>query len=175
MSFSIVEQIAQAIQTRIQNVTAANNYSFTVIDAARPLRMGGFIGASGTKYTGPVDGLVVIAQGEAVKRDKASGTGGAIPKAGRSTHFALICFIVPSEEDTTPADQVVSSAAAELERGITTPESNIATWGQFGGLAIQSYVDSITLFAPQEGEHCGVIIELEVFYRHPDNDPYTAA
>lgn len=159
--YPIVEQIAQAVETRLRNVVAPT-YQQT-ISVKRPTRMG-------DNWT-PENNLVVLLQGDAQRTPDVEAE--RYPELyGWTQEFLIQLFTIPSESDSTPIEQLANVTVADIITAITTPA---ATWHTWGNLAILSDIADVSMELSPDGSWHVSQITLAVTYRTPFNDPYTAA
>ncbi len=154
----VIEQIADALVTRLQAVTTGNSYAFTVSSVVRPDRKGTPTAA---------DYLVVVEQTNTERNDeltRASATGLQI---AWNTDFQITCFLRPSDTDTTALDQLGNIAISELTRGI----ASTSTWRTFGNKAINATFTGQEHFSDENG--AGVRLTLQVTYRTDESNPTT--
>jgi hypothetical protein len=160
--YPILEQIAQAIETRLAECTVDNDYQQTV-SVKRPTRMG-------DNWT-PDNNLVLLSQGDASR----------VPEVEQESYpevfawaqqFQIDIFTIPSESDPTPIEQLANVTAADVIATLTDP---IETWHTWGNLAILSDItDIVQTLGDNAAWHVTTIV-LTVTYRTPFNNPYTAA
>ena len=157
MSEPIVEQIAAALKTRIESVTVTNGYQETVSEVVRPSR------ASGEQAYVPQNNLVVILQDDPEEGDSPEGLKAWIQP------FALMAFAQLSDQASTPADTVLNRFAADLEKAIRSDPT-------FGGLAYDAVIrpafgwvgkNAFTGFE-------GITVNVDIYYRTLEDDPYAA-
>lgn len=160
--YPILEQIAQAIETRLGNVTTANSYQQT-ISVKRPTRMG-------DDWT-PENNLVLLLQGDTQRSEDNEYEAFPLVYAWEQ-QFAIQIFTVPSERDTTPIEQLANVTTADVVTAITSPA---ATWHTWTNLAILSDITDISTDLADDGSWHVTQITLTVTYRTPFNNPYTVA
>lgn len=160
--YPILEQIAQAIETRLGSVTVGNSYQQT-ITVKRPTRMG-------DDWT-PENNLVLLLQGDTSRSEDNEYEAFPLVYAWEQ-QFAIQIFTVPSERDTTPIEQLANVTAADVITAITYPA---ATWHTWSSLAILSEITDITTDMADDGSWHVTQITMTVTYRTPFNNPYTVA
>jgi hypothetical protein len=82
--------------------------------------------------------------------------------------------ILPSEfnaaGDTLPILQL--RRAALIQSALTTPDTDGVDWDEWGGLAINSEIGTWEPYSSDD--MAGVMVPVEIHYRHPEDDPNTA-
>jgi hypothetical protein len=82
----------------------------------------------------------------------------------------ILLFVRSSDGSTTPIATAINTFMADVMKAICTPTD----WHTLGG-----YADWLAEWGnPQEfahvnGAYSGVQLQLDVTYRHPENNPYT--
>lgn len=165
MSLPVDERIARVIKERIEGVTVANGYNVDVVEVVRPLK----------DDDGTIDDYKVILR----QLDKSvdlvlSGN----PVANQyKLQYGIILALNPSDTDDTPIDALTNVFEADVIKAITTP---YATWHNFadddGSTAVNAEFDPeqpTRRIETQEGVQVGTELFLNVYYRTPENDPYT--
>lgn len=153
MADSIIEQIGAAIETRLETITTGNSYEFTIPDAIRPTRQGG--------YT-PAQLKTVVTQGPH--------QGVADVPCGYEQWFVPFhCDVLNDTTATTPEayDTLVNRWGSDVKKAMGTDLT-------LGNLALPT---TMVLPANQildenqqfEGARVTVLIE----YRHLWDDPYS--
>lgn len=155
MADPIVERIAQSIKTKLDAlVTAA-----TLASAQRPARIGIPEGV-GNKYA-------VLLQGDTTENDE--------QLHGFKcwvTRFEIYICVRLSDTSTASVDTTINALRADVEKKLM--EDFTSGSPLFGGLADNAVVRSPDNFALGEAV-AGVIVNLDVEYRHREGDPYTQA
>lgn len=155
----VIEQIADALVTRLQAITTTGSaYLFTVASVIRPDRVGTIT---------HVDYGVIVEQTTTERNDdltRASATGLQI---AWNTEFQITCFLRPTDTDTTALDQLGNIALTEMTRAI----ASTSTWYTFGSKAIDATFTGMEHFNDENG--AGVRLMLRVTYRTDESDPRT--
>jgi hypothetical protein len=157
---SLVEAIAQVIQTRIAAITTGNGYLISVTDCKRPNRKGQ---VSQENYQ------VWLEQGTATRNQEKSIVIGTPPATAYDQEFILTGFINQSNSDLTATDTLINEFASQVRKGICTPEA----WETWSGLAVDTVISDIDSTNQQDGGPSQFVLNLTVTYRTKDNDPYT--
>jgi len=155
MAESIIEQIAQAIVTKLKTITAANGYANTVSEVVRPRRTG--------ENFHPADKGISVLQDNA-ERETSEDIVGNPPAIGWRQPFTIDLFLRHSEKNTVPMDQALNSFIADVQKALMADV-------QWGGLAIRSDLGSVDYAEPSRGFE-GATVWIEVIYRVAENDPY---
>jgi hypothetical protein len=93
--------------------------------------------------------------------------GGAVSIMGWSLPVKLDLIVRVADADVRPIDQVLNLFEAQVRQVLmATP--------QWGGLAIRTELGGTEYPGPDEGIE-GITQWVTVYYRTPENDPYTAA
>ncbi len=149
MSDSVLEQIAQNIETTLQGITRAAGYSFdlTVTRA--------------THKNEPRHLRAYIFQ---LSPDEDE-INAPITKEQWKQAFAVVAYSIPTETDTTPFDQYNNEIAAAIHKELMRDYSR-------GGLAIDTTIKPTLYFPPLDGEFAGITFQFDVRYRHRLDDPF---
>jgi hypothetical protein len=164
-AYPVVEQIAQAIVRRIRTVSTTNGYQTDLKEVIRPTRLGNF-------YS-PDHLQVVVIQRDTQRMDDSDTSSGAQELLTYKQAFAIRLHVMPREDSNVPVDQTVNQMRSDVEKAICTNPSG-QKWQNWGGLAVNSFLESPSPVDTREGETDGLELRLVVEYRHPENDPYTA-
>ena len=158
MADPVIEQIADTLVSRLQNVTTGNSYAFSVSSVVRPDRNGTPTAA---------DYLVVVEQTNTERNEDLSRASSTGLQIAWNTEFQITCLLRPTDTDTTALDQLGNIALSELTRGI----ANSSTWYTFGTKAIDATFTGQEHFSDESG--AGVRLTLRVTYRTDESDPRT--
>lgn len=90
---------------------------------------------------------------------------------GWTLEAAIAGITKPSDTDSVPIDRYKMRMAAEIVTAIT----DATNWHNWGGLAINSEIDSVEDYVSPDGGHPGIAVRLRVHFRTPENDPYTVS
>lgn len=168
MPYTVLEQIEQEIESRLENVTKANGFNQTLI-VRRPTRKG--VGAV-------VDFLAVVSRGD-IQPDTTispNGVGQANPpyQAWEQTYEVLL-FSRQSDRDETAAEILMNQMAADALEAITRKgETDEAEWYTFGGLARNASIGAPSQGLWEDSVSAVLTLPIIVNFRHTENDPYTA-
>ena len=157
MSVTVVEQIAQVIESRLRNLLV-DGENTVVTEVVRPSSIG--------QYT-PQDMQIVMTQGETVINEEL-GCPGNPPATCFETTFNIRCHSVPDETLETAKDSYLNEFAADVRKVICSPQNS---WHNFGSLAIDARFES-TETITSEASPNGINIPLTVLYRTDENNPY---
>jgi hypothetical protein len=151
MSVSCIEQIALAIEAALNTLVAAGH----VASVERPKRIG-------LEIT-PRDKTIYLYQDSPTEDAEAS--------CGFKQWlqpFVIDCFVVPSDESTTPVDTAINELRARVEMKVR--EDPI-----FGlpGLVIETEIQEPVMFSAVSGAYAGIRLTAVVVYRTRENDPYS--
>lgn len=150
MSLPIIEQIADAVLTRMKGVKAVAGYNVT-LKAERKTKSGHV-----TK-----DMLAIVEQGGAdAVEDEAQGW------IGFTETFNVWIYSVDSERSDTPIDRRLNIAAADVEKAVMSDP-------QWSNLAINTTLAGRAPVDDIKGQFAGIVITFAVYYRTLENDPYT--
>jgi len=150
MATPIIETIAAAIQTQLETITVGNGYSVTVADVVRPTRKSG-------EDNAPGNNIIYLTQGEC--RDADSDQTPHMFKAWLQT-FNIDCYIRPSESVTTAYDTLKNAFRSDVEKCIMSNRS-------FSLSDCTSFIR-----APKQLDD-GISVQIEVYYRTLETDPYS--
>lgn len=168
--YPIIEQIAQAVKTRLETVTTANGYQQT-LTIKRPTRQG-------TDWT-PEHNLVLLSHGDASRNADYEYEANPMVYAW-DQQFAIEIFQIPSEDDTAPIEQLANVVLADVITALTDPDETWHEWrttaaDQSTRLAVFSYIADVSMLVAADGSLQVTEITLVITYRTPFNDPYTVA
>ena len=161
MPTPVVEQIAVKVKTRLEAITTGNGYELSVSGVVRPKRI---------DETSPANNQIYLTQETA--------TTVAVYQGNPAKHewrqpFRIALGLRPSETDSTAMDTHRNTFFADVQKALAQPTSG--EWSQWDGLAMNSNLGSAEWFLDDEGAEGGLHLILDVFYRVPENDPYTVA
>lgn len=161
--FPVSELIAQTVQARLALLKTVNGYQLDVADVVRPTVAGGY---------SPTDRLAVLEQADA-ERESEHDYEGNPNRIAWGLHFEITLLRNQAKNDPTPEDQLVNTFEAEAIKALTAPDR----WEHFGesgtDLAYDAAFKSPKRIVSTDGAYCGTEINFVVYYRHPENDPYT--
>lgn len=164
MADPIIELIAQEVESRVSNVTTANEFNQT-LDVVRPVRLG---------VDSLKDNLAAIIQQDPVPNDEHSVDGNPYCQAW-DIEFVVALFSRPSEKDTNPAQKYLNRMWADVIQAVTRfGEVDAATWHTFGSRAIDAVISAPAYGVADDGTTSVVAFGVTVTYRTNENDPYTA-
>ena len=148
-----IEQIARAIESRLQSVVSSVECNGSRINVIRPARIQ-------WKQFDVEHLLVMLVQdAETYIEDRPQRL------AERQQDFSIVMFAVPQDDDLTPVETILNQLRADIiQRVMDDP--------QFDGLAVDSWFPQAVNFQPAENEYEGMILTLTVQYRTRLNDEY---
>lgn len=151
MSYTILEQIAQALKTRLETVTAANGYTVTLSSVKRPTKFGNWT----------PEHLVCLLTQEDPQPEEST-----FDADHRACVFLAHVGVSDSDDSDEPIDTLLNGLAGDLEKAIFAER-------KLGGLA-----ENIEILGPQKWQEkgfVGITLRFRVSYRHAKGDPFTAA
>lgn len=157
MANSVSEQLAIAIKAGLEYITVAHGYTYNVLDVVRPT------------IHAPVDPAhlrIVLTSGVPARAPDNDLQGNPPARAWREP-YSCAFFAMPSETDTAASAWWWHTLAADMTKALMLAP-------QWGGLAIESEIIGMRQLEPDELSYGGAEVTLEVLYRTPENDPYTA-
>ena len=158
MAFPIGEQIAIKVRSRLQLISVGSGFETTVAGTVvRPPRI----------WTGAAaDYQITMAQGTIERNEELSYPSNP-PVTAWNMPFTIVGELRPSEEATTPIEELCNVFGADAIRAICTPSSS---WYNWDGLAINTVIGSIENFNSEEA--AGFKLEFVVTFRTSENNPY---
>lgn len=161
--YPVVERTAQVIVSRLAAITVSNGYHQNVAGVVRWTRF---------PQDSPDDKTLWLLQGDRIRNDQEADKGSNFVVSWDQT-WLIVCFISPSDKDTTPQDQLMNWLLADVQKALT----NDPSWYQFadtsGHTSIYAEMREASVARSLEG--ASVTMELMTRYRTYENDPYTAA
>ena len=150
MTEPLIERIALNLATTLATVTTANGYHQDVADVIRPTRLAD---------DGLVDRRVLLGQGEPSEAEDSS-------EAFKTwlQPFPAVLYVRPSEKDSTPVDTLVNRFRTDVEKAVMVDQTR-------GGLALDTLVRAYENVLSEDGALGGVVVHVEVLYRHRVEDP----
>lgn len=160
MNEPIIELIAQRIVQQLATIKIANAYMVDV-------PAGGSFRLTRTDIMTPERHNLVLIQGDRT-REETSDYEGNPPAVAWRQQFAVAGFVMPSDSDTTPYDQLCNRLAADIERAVMLDPQ----WGDGSGEAL-AFDTELQGSGPLEddGTPLGVLVSFDVLYRVAENDP----
>lgn len=153
----VVSLISDELFRRLETLVSEPNDAFTFAGVVRPAKL--------ATYT-PEHSLIVVTRGEVARISELDCPGNPPAAAYRQT-FLIRVHIAPSEKDETPIEQYEDVAEAEVIKAICSGPQ----WHTFGGLAINSVIESSQL-SVSDGGYDGIAIPVQVTYRVTEGNPY---
>jgi hypothetical protein len=144
---AVIELLAQAVLAKLQELIVAGH----AIQVERPLR----IGLPST----PVNKALVMYQDDPREDEPEYGFKQWIQP------FAIDCYIRPSDTDAMAVDTRINALRAEVEKKLREDYT-------FGGYALDARIRAPEAFLTGEGFE-GVRVNVEVTFRHNENDPFS--
>ena len=158
----VVEQIAQKIVERCQQVTESNGYWQTTSGVVRPQTI--------EQKIDPRDLRIAVMQDDADDNEDLTTAGNGYAQAFDQP-FLLVLFVLPSDKSEIPIDTRVNRFVSDVRKAVGQP---VDTWQNFDGLSVNASLGPTNLFDSVDGKYTGAIFDVTVSYRTPENDPYTA-
>jgi hypothetical protein len=160
MTEPIIERILQNVKTVVDGITVVAGYNQD-LDAVRPTKMDFDDGAPA------VNGKVVILCDDPEPNVEKSNAGNPARQAW-TLSLVLVAYVIPSDTSTTPIDTLINRVRADIEKALQADPYR-------GELAVDTSPAGSQKFVEEGGAACGVAVFVDVVYRTPINDPYTAA
>lgn len=160
---AIAEQISATVADALAEITIDNGYPFTVSSVTRPPRLG--------DTTATADKSVVLIQRTRDQGDPEGMEGGDY-KAW-TQHYTVMLVRRVSDAASTAADSVNNECAACIEKALAIEPS--AFTGISPGQVIEVAITSIEPIEPTDGSTVGVVVALEILYRHPRSEPFVSS
>jgi hypothetical protein len=160
MPTAVPELIAIELKSRLEAITVANGYEITAQAVYR-------VNRDATGWT-PRDKTLVISQ-QGAERDEEADHEGNPPAIGFVLPFLITGFVRQSDRATAPDQSRVNQMEASIRKAITSE----ANWHTFDGNAYNAQLGGASNISEDEGRFAGVAVELQVFYRVSETDPYT--
>jgi hypothetical protein len=148
MGLSVLERISQNVESTLGNLTTQSGYQLSIQRARLkviPQHLSGFI-----YQLSPTD--VTDAQ---------------IGTDEWKQSYAVVMYVQPTEDDTTPVDSYNNDIAATI---YTALQEDLTR----GGLALDTIIHPMLFFPPIEGEFSGITFMFDVHYRTAIYKPYVA-
>ncbi len=150
MAEPIVEQIMQAVRTRCGAYTASYRSSMVA------------------KWQ-PRDMTISVYQGEITRNEIMSCPGN--PPAMAYDIEAIVAGIAkPSDAETTAIDTFKNRMWSEIVKAVT----NADKWYQWGGLAVNTEINSVEDYTSDDGSMAGVKVSMAITFRTDENNPFNA-
>lgn len=159
--YPILEQIAQAIQASLEEVTTDNDYQQT-INVVRADMLG--------KNWTPTNLTCLLEIGEPERNEEYEYH--AHPHInGWDQPFVIKLWTRLSETDPTPMQQAAAVVKADIIVALTDTDNGWETWGNI------AMFSDVSDWRDTQADDGSIVSELTVTvaYRTPFNDPYTAA
>lgn len=149
MADSILEQIAQNVLTVVGGVTTTNGYAYQ-LDVARAKKINTPAHLKAYVFQLSPDDDVIDAP---------------ITQEQWKQNFAVVVYVIPTEEDSTPVDVYNNQIAAAIHKELMKDYSR-------GGHAINTVIKPTLYFPPVDGELAGITFMFDVIYRHSLDNPF---
>lgn len=168
MANPIVERIAIVLKARLERITVANAFNYTVAGVLRPVRLGKII---------PRHLQIVLVQDNPQVNEAESKASGSGTLLGIDQPFNILAFLRPSDTDATAIETFINTLEADVRKAITNP-AVVTLWHEFREadntrLSITARFESTQYFPESDGSFDGFVMPLIVTYRTPENDPFT--
>jgi len=149
MATPIIELIAQNLLAALQEIVTAG----AAAAAIRPLRAG--------LAQAPEDKLLVLYQGDDVEQ-----VGEEAVQRFKTwiAPFSVYCYVRPSDDSATAVDTSINTLRADVEKKLREAPTR-------GGYALDTRIGDPEGFIATGGSE-GVIVSVDVLYRHLEDDPY---
>lgn len=154
MSTPIVEHIAANIKTAVDTITVSNGFNQDLV-AVRPKR-------NDFSDILPEDGKVLIWQGDEERPEEA-----VISAETWIQPFALMAIVLDSDDAETSIDTRLNQVRADIQKKL---KEDIRR----GGYAFDTEFLPSAKFDDGEG-FSGIAVNIAVYYRVKEDDPYTKA
>jgi len=160
MTDPVAERILAQVATRLENITTADGYDFTVAGVNRASRFGG---------VSPTHLQVYVSMESLTPNDEISCQGNP-PALGWEMVVKCALIATPNEDDEFAADAWRLHAYAAMSKAITTG----VVWWQWDGLAINSMIGKPEMIINAEQGQVGAQTFVTIHFRTDENDPFTA-
>lgn len=156
MSYPIVEQIAQAIATKLATITTDNGYEVDVAAVIRPTAFG--------LSAAPAHLSIVMAQGDEDREDL-DATGNP-PLIAMRQPFQLALVIRLSDDSSDSFDTIANAFTADVIKAMFADR-------QWSNLAIDTELAGLNLLKDEQVGYEGKLVQFDVIYRVAEDDPYS--
>jgi hypothetical protein len=158
MTLPVVEQIAEVLVERLEQITTANGYEFDVYEVVRPTRT--------NNDFSPRNLSILVDQASLTRNDDLSYPGNP-PAVAWDVIFNIHCFV--RESDKTE----IAKATGENEFHSAVIKSIVTSnmWYTMDSLAVIADIGNVEKFSSSTGDHAGVMVPLSVTYRVSEDDP----
>ena len=150
-STSILEQIAAAIATQLATLTVVGGYQLTIASVKRPAQW---------EELDFADLLAVVTQGDRTRAETED-----LGWEQWFQDFEIALLVMESEATETAVETRMNLFDAEAHKCLSVDPT-------FGGLAIDSRITGVPEMPLAGTGFKGIILTLNVHYRHLDGDPY---
>jgi hypothetical protein len=153
---TVREKILENLKTTLEGITVANGYNFDF--------------TSGTIQRWSMHGnslvnlpAVVLSCGDESEQSA------PYPLEECALSVYLDCFFVSDEDEATSTDTYLNRLQGDIKKAVLADHTR-------GGHAVDTNVLGTTPFETTEGQHyAGIIVEIEIKYRHQRLDPALSA
>jgi hypothetical protein len=150
MSTSIRENILANLKTTLEGITIALGYNNTMASIQRWNQRGNSLA---------LVPCIVVNSGQEEKKPEPN------PQATCKLAIYLDVWYRQDDDETRPSDQIISSLLADVEKAIMVDPTR-------GGNAEDTNILNNTPFETIDGQPSfGVVVELEIVYKHKLTDP----
>lgn len=150
MSTSIRENILAELKTTLEAITVAHGYTNTIASVQRWNQRGNSLA---------LVPCIVINSGQEEKRPEPN------PQATCKFTIYLDVWYRQDDDETRPSDQIISGLLADVEKALMVDPTR-------GGNAEDTNILNNVTFETVEGQPSfGIILELEIVYKHKLTDP----
>lgn len=159
----VSERIADAILQRLLLLTAGYSDQFVASGVERPLR-----NDAGT----PAHLRIVLTQ-DSPERIEDLDCPGNPPANCYATRYNIRCYVMPSENDTTPVEEYCNLMAGEVVRVVCDDDmiDDGTQWHTMGGMAVNAEWQAHENI-DADGSYDGVNVPLHVTYRVSETNPF---
>jgi len=153
VSTPIIENIAVDIKTAINEITTGNDYNYT-LSAVRPKRV-----LFGDEVWDDLDVLIIQSWENA--RNKVSGAYGIVDVRQQ---FDILAIVIESDKASTSIDTKNNKIAADMIKKLRIDPQRSDNAHDTEILAVDPFAIS--------DKFSGILVQIEVWYRVKQNDPY---
>ena len=160
MPTSVAEQIAVEVKNRLDTISVANGFEHDPFSVIRPSKL----------TPAPATHLTIIQRQEDETENDELPCPGNPPAKTWNLPFVIAEVIDPSEQDDMPLDTFRNQFKADVMKALGDNES--PTWQQWNGLALNSFVTTVTPYEDDDGSTAGYQLTLTVVYRTDEMNPF---
>lgn len=161
MPTPIPELIAAEIVSRLEEITTANGYAFTIPFVRR-------VNRDGRNWT-PQDNAIAVMQSGDEQRLPDMDCPGNPPANAYQQTWEIRGYVRQSESTFTAEDTQLNQMTASIRKAIA---ENSGNWVTMGGNSFNAMFGSSRI--EKSAEHTVAVVELDTMYRISELDPFTA-